>query len=88
MIYIFMYFIRSIMRKKEAREEIFEFKIKYKEEDTEFFSEKHFSASNASIAIEMFNFACKKDEVTAEVEKIEVWNRWANRWDLVEEEME
>tara|TARA_S200000501_G_C20299346_1_gene515097 strand:+ start:165 stop:395 length:231 start_codon:yes stop_codon:yes gene_type:complete len=76
------------MRKKEAREEIFEFKIKYKEEDTEFFSEKHFSASNASIAIEMFNFACKKDEVTAEVEKIEVWNRWANRWDLVEEEME
>ena len=83
-----MYFIRSIMRKKEVREEIFEFKIKYKEEDTEFFSEKHFSASNASIAIEMFNFACKKDEVTAEVEKIEVWNRWANRWDLVEEEME
>ena len=83
-----MYFIRSIMREKEAREEIFEFKIKYKEEDSEFVSEKHFSASNASIAIEMFNFACKKDEVTAEVEKIEVWNRWANRWDLVEEEME
>ena len=87
LIYIFMYFNRSNMRKKEAREDIFEFRIEYKEEDTEFFSQKHFSASNASIAIEMFNFACKKDEVSAEVEKIEVWNRWANRWDLVEEEM-
>ena len=83
-----MYFIRLIMRKKEAREEIFEFRIGYKEEDTEFLSQKHFSASNAIIAIEMFNFACKKDKVSAEVEKIEVWNRWANRWDLVEEEME
>ena len=76
------------MGNKNSREEIFEFRIEYKEVNTELVSEKHFSAGNVRTAIEMFNFACKKDEVAAEVEKIEVWNRWANRWDPVEEEME
>jgi len=76
------------MSNKDVREEILEFRIEYREANTELVSEKHFSAGNASTAIEMFNFACKKDDVTAEVEKIEVWNRWANRWDPVEEEME
>ena len=75
------------MRSKEVREEILEFRIEYKEADTELVSEKHFSASNSSIAIEMFNFACKKDEVIAKVEKIEVWNRWTNRWDPIDEQM-
>ena len=76
------------MSKKDVKEEILEFRIEYKEKETEFISEKHFSAGNASTAIEMFNFACKKDEIVAKVEKIEVWNRWANRWDPVEEQMD
>lgn len=76
------------MSKKVVREEIFEYKIEYTEANSELVSEKHFSACDVNIAIEMFNFACKKDELSAKVEKIAVWNRWANRWDPVEEKID
>jgi len=45
------------MSNKDVREEILEFRIEYREANTELVSEKHFSAGNASTAIEMFNFA-------------------------------
>ena len=31
----------------------------------------------------MFEFACRKDEVSVDEVDLSVWNRWANRWDEV-----
>ena len=49
-------------------------------------SERHFSATSPKIAREMFEFACKKDDVPVDEVDLSVWNRWANRWDEVSQE--
>jgi len=31
----------------------------------------------------MFSYSCKKREVLPQVDKVEKWNRWAERWEEV-----
>ena len=46
-------------------------------------SERHFSAYSPEIAKQMFELACKKDDLLTENVKINVWNRWADRWEEI-----
>jgi hypothetical protein len=49
---------------------------------------RHFTAVSNKSAIEMFEFACRKVELDVEVVQVEKWNRWADRWEVVEEALE
>ena len=42
-------------------------------------------ALNHSAALEMFEFASRKDSIEVEVIGLDRWNRWANRWEPSEE---
>ena len=61
----------------------FEYKFTFRETGSTLTSERHFSATTPEVAKEMFEFACRKDEVSVDEVDIAVWNRWADRWDEV-----
>ena len=63
-----------------------DYKFTYRQSGSAQTSERHFSATNPKIAREMFEFACKKDDVPVDDVGLSVWNRWANRWDEVSRE--
>lgn len=63
-----------------------EYKFTFRHSGSALASERHFSASSPKIAREMFEFACKKDDVPVDEVDLSVWNRWANRWDEVSQE--
>jgi len=46
-------------------------------------SDKYFLAHNAHEAREMFEYACSKRHVNADVGRVEKWNRWSNKWEDV-----
>jgi 3-dehydroquinate dehydratase len=69
------------MGKREKSVDIFEFRIDFHHIGSEFLSSRHFNADTSVAAKEMFLFACRKDGIEVEVINIEVWNRWANRWE-------
>ena len=69
------------MAKNENSEELFEYRIEFQVSNSDFKSDRHFTAPSVEVAKETFAFACKKDEIVADITKIEVWNRWANRWE-------
>ena len=60
-----------------------EYKFTFREIGSTLTSERHFSATTPAVAKEMFEFACRKDEVSVDEVDISVWNRWADRWDEV-----
>jgi len=60
-----------------------EYKFTFRQTGNSYSSERHFSATSPQIAHEMFEFACRKDEVSVDEVDISVWNRWADRWDEV-----
>jgi hypothetical protein len=60
-----------------------EYKFTFREIGSSLNSERHFSATTPAVAKEMFEFACRKDEVSVDEVDISVWNRWADRWDEV-----
>lgn len=62
---------------------ISEYKFTFRETGSTLTSERHFSATTPEVAKEMFEFACRKDEVSVDEVDIAVWNRWADRWDQV-----
>ena len=62
---------------------ISEYKFTFRETGSTLTSERHFSATTPEVAKEMFEFACRKDEVSVDEVDIAVWNRWADRWDEV-----
>lgn len=80
------------MGKKDPEDEVFEFRIKFYHSGSEFVNERHFIALNHSLALEMFEFASRKDSGEVEIIGLDRWNRWANRWEsseeLVDEEVE
>ena len=43
---------------------------------------------NVKSAIEMFEFACRKDELDVEIVQIEKWNRWVDRWENADDKVE
>ena len=73
------------MGKKDPEDEVFEFRIKFYHSGSEFVNERHFIALNHSLALEMFEFASRKDSMEVEIIGLEKWNRWANRWESSEE---
>ncbi|MDA7823485.1 hypothetical protein N9A58_07865 [Opitutales bacterium] len=40
-------------------------------------------AHDAHEAKKMFNYACTKRHITPEVERVEKWNRWSEKWEDV-----
>ena len=60
-----------------------EYKFTFREIGSTLTSERHFSATAPEVAREMFEFVCRKDEVSVDEVNISVWNRWADRWDEV-----
>ena len=73
------------MGKQHDLDKMFEFRIQFHHIGSDFIDKRHFSAVSHQSAIEMFEFACGKEELDVEVVKVERWNRWADRWEDVEE---
>ena len=76
------------MVKQDDLDEMFEFRIQFHHKGSDFINDRHFTAVSNKSAIEMFEFACRKDELDVEVVQVEKWNRWADRWEVVEEALE
>jgi len=75
--------ILGIMSTDENNLSTTEYKFTFRETGSTLTSERHFSATTPEVAKEMFEFACRKDEVSVDEVDIAVWNRWADRWDEV-----
>ena len=73
------------MAKQKNYDEMYEFRIQFHHRGSDFISDRHFTAISVQSAIDMFEFACSKEELDVEVVKVEKWNRWADRWECVEE---
>lgn len=69
------------MPKRNDIEELYEFRILFNHEGSDFVNDRHFTATNADSALEMFDFVCRKEESLVEIKSIERWNRWADRWE-------
>ena len=76
------------MGREYKTDEVFDFRIQFHHLNSDFINERHFTAQNSQSAIEMFEFACRKDDIEVEIDDVTRWNRWANRWENVEELME
>jgi hypothetical protein len=80
------------MGKKDPEDEIFEFRIKFYHSGSDFINQRHFMALNHSSALNMFDFASRKDSIEVELIGLDRWNRWADRWEpcgeLVDEEVD
>ena len=63
-----------------------EYKFTFRETGTAVTSERHFSATSPEVAQEMFEFACRKDDLPTDEVDVSVWNRWSNRWEEVSSE--
>jgi hypothetical protein len=73
------------MGKKNPDDDVFEFRIKFYHSGSEFINQRHFMALNCTAALEMFEFASRKDASEVEIIGLDRWNRWANRWEPCEE---
>lgn len=76
------------MGKRDDIEELFEFRVEFRHIGSDFHSTRHFTCVNAEGAREMFLFVCRKEEIEAEILSMEVWNRWADRWETPAELVE
>jgi len=69
--------------KIDPKNDLFEYRFHYHLQDSMGFNDKYFMAHNYDEAREMFSYSCKKREVLPQVDKVEKWNRWAERWEEV-----
>jgi len=69
--------------KIDPKNDLFEYRFHYHLQDAMGFNDKYFMAHNYDEAREMFSYSCKKREVLPQVDKVEKWNRWAERWEEV-----
>ena len=76
------------MAKQNDLGEMFEFRIQFHHIGSDFINDRHFTAVSDQSAIEMFEFACGKEELDVEIVQVERWNRWADRWEVVEKLLE
>ena len=70
--------------KKEKEPPMDEFRFHYHLGDATEPSDKYFIARNFQEAKEMFDYACRRKQLQAQIFKVEQWNRWANKWETVE----
>ena len=73
------------MAKQKDLDEMFEFRIQFHHRGSDFINDRHFTALSDQSAVEMFEFACGKEELDVEIVQVEKWNRWSNRWESEEE---
>ena len=76
------------MVKQDDFDEMFEFRIQFHHKGSDFINDRHFTAISNQSAVEMFEFACGKEELDVEIVQVERWNRWADRWEVVEKQLE
>ena len=76
------------MAMQDELDELFEFRIQFHHIGSDFIDNRHFTAVSDQSAIEMFEFACSKEELDVEIVQVQRWNRWADRWEIVEELLE
>ena len=76
------------MAKQDDLDEMFEFRIQFHHKGSDSINDRHFTAVSDQSAIEMFEFACGKEELDVEIVQVERWNRWADRWEVVEKLLE
>ena len=76
------------MAKQDDLDEMFEFRIQFHHKGSDFINDRHFTAISNQSAVEMFEFACGKEELDVEIVQVERWNRWADRWEVVEKLLE
>ena len=69
--------------KTDPKDDLFEFRFHYHSEDSVGFSDKYFLAHDLREAKEMFDYACGKRNSPVLVDKVEKWNRWADRWEIL-----
>ena len=69
--------------KFDPKNDLFEYRFHYHFQDSTGFNDKYFMAHNYDEAREMFSYSCKKREVLPQVDRVEKWNRWAERWEEV-----
>ena len=74
----------TIIMKIDPKNDLFEYRFHYHLEDTVGYADKYFLAHDFKEAKEMFEYACSKRASSALLERVEMWNRWADRWDEVE----
>ena len=72
--------------KKEKDPPLCEFKFHYHFGDETQLWDKYFVAVNLDSATEMFNYSCRRREIKPLVSKVEQWNRWIDKWEIVSEE--
>tara|TARA_B100002019_G_scaffold290932_1_gene309786 strand:- start:1495 stop:1737 length:243 start_codon:yes stop_codon:yes gene_type:complete len=70
--------------KIDPRNDLFEFRFHFHLEDSKYQSDKYFLAHDIDEAKEMFEYACNKRLPSAMLDKVEKWNRWAEKWENVD----
>ncbi len=73
------------MPRSDDIEELFEFRIQFNHKGSSFINDRHFTSRDAPSAVEMFEFACRKDDLEVDIVLVERWNRWADRWEKIED---
>jgi len=71
--------------KSQDIEELFEFRIKFCRTGSDYLSTRHFTCVSVEAARDMFLFVCRKEDIEVEIVSVEVWNRWADRWETPSE---
>ena len=71
------------MPDKPSSAELFEYRIQFSHENEmgSSLSSRHFYAENLEQALELFDYASQKNQISPEIDSVEHWNRWANRWE-------
>ncbi len=70
--------------KVDLKKELFEYRFHYHFENSIGFSDRYFLARDYNEALQMFQYACNKRRLAPELDKVEMWNRWAERWENVD----
>jgi hypothetical protein len=70
--------------KIDPNNDLFEFRFHYHIDGSAGFSDKYFLAHDVAEAKEMFDYACSKRATPALLDRVEKWNRWADRWEDID----
>jgi len=72
---------------KRCDKDVYEFRFHYHLEGSVGFSDKYFLAHDYMEAKKMFEYACCKRSSAPTLDKVEKWNRWADRWEDIDSEL-
>ncbi len=67
----------------EKKEILDEYRFLFYLGNTSIPSDRYFMAHDAHEAMRMFDYACTKRHIAPEVQKVEKWNRWSEKWEDV-----